>query len=93
MFQNTGDSPMTEVDELKKNFRAIQEENYKLQAVITDVSTEQISVQGLNSQKPCWITLHLKKVSFSLNAHHRSLQLAVAPSYHKDGSICCPAKH
>jgi hypothetical protein len=43
---------MTEVDELKKNFRAIQEENYKLQAVITDVSTQHISVQALNPQKP-----------------------------------------
>jgi polyhydroxyalkanoate synthesis regulator protein len=42
VFQNTGDCPMTEVDELKKNFRAIQEENYKLQAVITDVSTQKI---------------------------------------------------
>jgi hypothetical protein len=38
VFQRTSDNPMTEVDELKKNFRAIQEENYKLQAVITDVS-------------------------------------------------------
>jgi len=41
MFQGTGDNPMTEVDELKKNFRAVQEENYKLQAVITDVSMQQ----------------------------------------------------
>ena len=41
MFQGTGDNPMTEVDELKKNFRAVQEENYKLQAVITDVSIPQ----------------------------------------------------
>lgn len=40
MFQGTGDNPMTEVDELKKNFRAVQEENYKLQAVITDVSMQ-----------------------------------------------------
>jgi hypothetical protein len=47
LFQNTGDSPMTEVDELKRNFRAIQEENYKLQAVITDVSTQQINIQYL----------------------------------------------
>jgi hypothetical protein len=39
LLQSTGDNPMTEVDELKKNFRAVQEENYKLQAVITDVST------------------------------------------------------
>jgi len=38
VFQGAGDNPMTEVDELKKNFRAVQEENYKLQAVITDVS-------------------------------------------------------
>lgn len=41
VFQGTGDNPMTEVDELKKNFRAVQEENYKLQAVITDVSMQQ----------------------------------------------------
>lgn len=41
MFQGAGDNPMTEVDELKKNFRAVQEENYKLQAVITDVSMQQ----------------------------------------------------
>ena len=41
VFQGTGDNPMTEVDELKKNFRAVQEENYKLQAVITDVSIQQ----------------------------------------------------
>jgi hypothetical protein len=41
MFQGTGDNPMTEVDELRKNFRAVQEENYKLQAVITDVSIQQ----------------------------------------------------
>ena len=41
MFQGTDDNPMTEVDELKKNFRAVQEENYKLQAVITDVSMQQ----------------------------------------------------
>jgi ElaB/YqjD/DUF883 family membrane-anchored ribosome-binding protein len=41
VFQSTGDNPKTEVDELKKNFRAIQEENYKLQAVITDVSMQQ----------------------------------------------------
>jgi hypothetical protein len=38
---------MTEVDELKKNFRAVQEENYKLQAVITDVSTQPLHVQEL----------------------------------------------
>jgi hypothetical protein len=41
VFQGSGDNPMTEVDELKKNFRAVQEENYKLQAVITDVSMQQ----------------------------------------------------
>lgn len=47
VLQSSGDSPMTEVDELKKNFRAVQEENYKLQAVITDVSTQPIDVWKL----------------------------------------------
>lgn len=41
VLQGSGDNPMTEVDELKKNFRVVQEENYKLQAVITDVSMQQ----------------------------------------------------
>jgi hypothetical protein len=72
MFQNTGDSPMTEVDELKKNFRAIQEENYKLQAVITDVSTQQISVQDLNLPEGMLDYITLEK-SLSVNAHHRNL--------------------
>jgi hypothetical protein len=51
MFQNTGDNPMTEVDELKKNFRAIQEENYKLQAVITDVSTPEDKYTNSKAKK------------------------------------------
>ena len=51
VFQNTGDNPMTEVDELKKNFRAIQEENYKLQAVITDVSVQQKCLRYLKFNK------------------------------------------
>jgi hypothetical protein len=47
VLQSSGDNPMTEVDELKKNFRAVQEENYKLQAVITDVSTQPIDIKDV----------------------------------------------
>ncbi|GLH08117.1 Uncharacterized protein GBIM_13421 [Gryllus bimaculatus] len=47
--------PRGEFDELKKNFRAVQEENFKLQAVITDVTEVNKRWQKYNNDRQLYV--------------------------------------
>ncbi|XP_066991610.2 uncharacterized protein [Anabrus simplex] len=51
----TSNFPHGEFDELKKNFRAVQEENFKLQAVITDVTEVNKRWQKYNNDRQMYV--------------------------------------
>lgn len=89
--KNTGDSPMTEVDELKKNFRAVQEENYKLQAVITDVTEVNKRWQKYNNDRQMYVqrllsTIQDQQEQMNKIVESRVFPLAnqVTPDHHKN---------
>ncbi|KAJ9584551.1 hypothetical protein L9F63_021109 [Diploptera punctata] len=58
----TGEGTATDVDELRKNFRAVQEENNKLQAVITDVTEVNKQWQKYNNDRQLYVQYLLSTI-------------------------------
>ncbi|XP_021938756.1 uncharacterized protein LOC110839157 isoform X3 [Zootermopsis nevadensis] len=80
MVQSNGDSPMTEVDELKKNFRAVQEENYKLQAVITDVTEVNKRWQKYNNDRQMYVQRLLSTIQEQQEQMNKIVECRAFPS-------------
>lgn len=59
--ENTGEGS-TDVDELRKNFRAVQEENNKLQAVVTDVTEVNKQWQKYNNDRQLYVQCLLSTI-------------------------------
>ncbi|PNF15350.1 hypothetical protein B7P43_G00993 [Cryptotermes secundus] len=81
--KNTDDCPMTEVDELKKNFRAIQEENYKLQAVITDVTEVNKRWQKYNNDRQMYVQRLLSTIQDQQEQMNKIVESRAFPMVHQ----------
>lgn len=79
-YKSTGDNPKTEVDELKKNFRAIQEENYKLQAVITDVTEVNKRWQKYNNDRQMYVQHLLSTIQDQQEQMNKIVETRAFPS-------------
>ncbi|XP_069697901.1 uncharacterized protein [Periplaneta americana] len=80
VVQSTGESPLTEVDELKKNFRAVQEENYKLQAVITDVTEVNKRWQKYNNDRQMYVQRLLSTIQDQQEQMNKIVETRTFPS-------------
>jgi len=78
--KGAGDNPMTEVDELKKNFRAVQEENYKLQAVITDVTEVNKRWQKYNNDRQMYVQRLLSTIQDQQEQMNKIVETRAFPS-------------
>lgn len=78
--RSTGESPLTEADELKKNFRAVQEENYKLQAVITDVTEVNKRWQKYNNDRQMYVQRLLSTIQDQQEQMNKIVETRAFPS-------------